>query len=199
MEFVHDLFDISECCACKKHKNLDTPTVSRHPCYDSKTLRHRTAVVKIMDSNHLADSIAEELLQLTGAALLSRDFHTFKSHFALPLRLETVEGHRFLTTDAEFFEVFEAVLTHLDETEVSDFVRTVIFADFVSEDIISSVHVCSEIHADGELRRSAYPVHSTLVLTGSDWKIVSCLYVILDNTNHNRALVKASSVVLSDA
>lgn len=151
-----------------------------------------------MDSKHLADTIAEKLLQLTGAALLSRDFQTFKSYFKLPLRLETVEGHRFVRTDAEFAEVFEAVLAHLDDTEVSDFVRTVVHADFVNEDTISSVHLCSEIHGSGELRRSAYPVHSTIVRNGSDWKIVSCLYVILDNTGHNRALVKVSSTVLAE-
>ena len=151
-----------------------------------------------MDSNHLADSIAEELLQLTGEALLARDFQTFSSYFELPLRLETIEGHRFVRTDAEFIEVFEAVLAHLDETEVADFVRTVIHAEFVNEDTISSVHLCSEIHAGGELRRAAYPVHSTLARNGTAWKIVSCLYVILDSTDHNRALVKVSPTGLSD-
>lgn len=151
-----------------------------------------------MESDRLADTIAEELLQLTGAALLAKDFHAFKSHFELPLRLETVEGHRFVRTDEEFFEVFDAVLNHLKNTEVEDFVRTVIYADFVDEETIRSVHLSSEIHAGGDLRRPAYPVHSTLVRSNDRWKIVSCLYVILDNEDHNRALVSVPHNSLAD-
>lgn len=145
----------------------------------------------------LADFIAEQLLNLTGEALLSRDFTAFKIHFALPLRLETVEGHRVLETDEEFWEVFDAVLTHMDETEVEDIVRTVIHAEFVDPHTISSVHICSEIHSGGELRRPAYPVHSTLVRDGDNWRIVACLYVILDKKKHNRALVNDPSFHLN--
>ena len=142
-----------------------------------------------MDSDNQADAIAEELLHLTGFALWSRDFDAFKIHFKLPFRLETIEGHRIVETEAEFAEVFAAVAGHLDSTEVEDFVRTVIHSEFVDADTIRSVHLCSEIHAGGELKRPSYPVHSTLVRDGQVWKIVSCLYVILDNANHSRALV----------
>ena len=129
---------------------------------------------------------------MTGIALLAKDFRAFSAHFALPLRLETVEGHRVIEAKEEFGEVFEAVLDHMDATEVIDFVRTVIFAEFVDPDTIRSVHISSDIHAGGELRRPAYPVHSTLIRIDNRWKIVSCLYVILDSTNHNRALVNMS-------
>lgn len=152
-----------------------------------------------MDSDCTADTIAEDLLHLTGAALLSRDFEAFRTHFKLPLRLETVDGHRFVETEAEFFEVFEAVQRHLDSTEVIDFVRTVIHADFEGPDTIRSVHLCSEIHAGGELRRSSYPVHSTLVHEGGRWKIAACLYVILDNPDHNKALVNVPQLRVAEA
>ena len=152
-----------------------------------------------MDSESQADSIAEDLLHLTGVALLTRDFDAFKTHFKLPLRLETIDGQRLVETEGEFAGVFEAVQGHLDGTGVEDFVRTVIHAEFADPDTIRSVHLCSEIHAGGELQRPSYPVHSTIVRDGGGWKIVSCLYVILDNDNHNRALVEKPDATLSAA
>lgn len=152
-----------------------------------------------MDSDCHADTIAEDILHLTGVALLSRDFDAFKTHFKFPLRLETVDGHRFVETEVEFAEVFHAVQHHLDGTEVVDFVRTVIHSDFVDADTIRSVHLCSEIHAGGELRRPSYPVHSTLVQDKGRWKIASCLYVILDNADHNKALVNVPTRRVSGA
>lgn len=145
-----------------------------------------------MEGDSEADAIAEELLHLTGTALLYHDFRAFSAHFKLPLRLETVEGHRFITTEDEFRDVFHAVVDHMADTDVEDFVRTVIFAQFVDDDTIRSVHLCSEIHTGGELRRPAYPVHSTIVRDDTRWKIAACFYIILDSASHNTALVDIS-------
>ncbi len=197
-EFVHDLYENLPGSVLKALKALDTQENCGDTLCASKKTKRSGGDKNKMESDRLADTIAEELLQLTGAALLAKDFAAFKSHFELPLRLETVEGHRFVRTDDEFSEVFEAVIRHLKNTAVEDFVRTVIYADFVDDDTIRSVHLCSEIHEGGDLKRPAYPVHSTLVRSADRWKIVSCLYVILDNEDHNRALVRVPHDSLAD-
>lgn len=142
-----------------------------------------------MESDRRAEIIAEELLELTGEALLNSDFEAFKLHFELPLRLETTDGHRFLETECAFKEVFGAWIRHLKNTRIEDFVRTVVFAEFVDAETIRSVHLSSEIRSGGELGGSAYPVHSTLVRKGAAWKITTCLYVFHDDPTRNRVFV----------
>ncbi len=142
-----------------------------------------------MYSDIKADFIAEELLELTGAALLRGDFQTFSACFDLPLTLETIDGVRTLTTMDEFRQVFEAVRQHMQDTHVVDLVRTVISASFIDVDTIASVHVCNDIYGSGALIRPAYPVRSILRRSGLSWKITSCFYVILDSADHNTAIV----------
>lgn len=142
-----------------------------------------------MDSENNAEFIAEELLEITGSALLEGDFERFSGCFELPLRLETIEGVRTVSTRDEFQQVFEDVRDHMHETNVVDFVRTVISASFIDADTIGSVHISNEIYSGGVLERPAYPVRSVLRRFGQRWKIVSCFYVILDSANHNTALV----------
>jgi hypothetical protein len=146
-----------------------------------------------MESNKAAEIIAEELLEVTGSALLKGDFERFNPCFDLPLRLETIEGFRTINTQAEFREVFEDVRDHMDDTDVMDFVRTVISATFIDPDTIGSIHICSEIYRGGVLERPAYPVRSVLRRSGERWKIVSCFYVILDSANHNAAIVNTAA------
>lgn len=151
-----------------------------------------------MVDNSAADRIAEELLEITGTALLSGDLNKFRSCFDFPLRLETVDGIRIVKTAEEFRTVFEDVRKHLKESKVVDFVRTVVSATFVDPDTIHSIHVCNDIHEGGLLERSAYPVRSVLNRHGDRWKISACLYIILDSPTHNAALVNTTSVELED-
>lgn len=141
-----------------------------------------------------AEFIAEELLEMTGLALLEGNFEQFSTCFSLPLSLETIEGIRTVTTPDEFLEVFEDVRRYMHDTNVVDFVRTVISASFTNDDTIGSVHICNEIYEGGVLERPAYPVRSIIRRIGSDWKIVSCFYVILDSANHNAAIVNMDEI-----
>ena len=141
-----------------------------------------------------AEFIAEELLEITGLALLEGDFEQFSQCFSLPLNLETIEGMRTVTSTDEFFEVFEDVRRYMDDTNVVDYVRTVISASFTDDDTIGSIHICNEIYEGGVLERPAYPVRSVIRRIGSHWKIVSCFYVILDSANHNSAIVNMDEI-----
>ena len=147
-----------------------------------------------MERENDAEFIAEELLEITGCALLEGDFERFSACFALPLRLETIEGIRTVSSREEFLEVFEDVRNHMHDTKVVDFVRTVMSASFTDENTIGSVHICNEIYEGGILERPAYPVRSIIKRTGETWKIVSCFYVILDSANHNAAIVSPSEI-----
>ncbi len=147
-----------------------------------------------MNSVINADFIAEELLETTGKALLCDDFERFWACFDLPLHLEIIDGARTITTLEEFYQVYVDVRRHMHETNVVDLERTVVSASFADANTIISVHVCNDICDGGTLVRPAYPVRSVLRRSGLRWKIVSCLYVILDSTAHNAAIVNPHAV-----
>ncbi|ABG30204.1 hypothetical protein CEP88_12720 [Roseobacter denitrificans] len=136
-----------------------------------------------------AESIAEELLYITGKALLEADFRMFSECFRLPQMMETVDGRRLIATESEFLYTFNSVRRHLHKCGVVDFARTVVSAKFLDADTIGSTHVSILLGADGQERGRPYPVYSVIRRHGNIWQIVSSLYAILDNPAYNEALM----------
>lgn len=142
--------------------------------------------------NNAAESIAEDLLYITGKALLEADFQMFSECFRLPQMMETVDGRRLISTEAEFQYTFNAVRRHLHNCGVVDFARTVVSAKFLDADTIGSTHVSSLLGAHGQEKAHPYPVYSVIRRYGTTWRIVSSLYAILDNPAYNEALMATS-------
>ena len=139
--------------------------------------------------NSAAESIAEELLYITGKALLEADFQMFSECFRLPQMMETVDGRRLISTESEFQYTFNSVRRHLHKCGVTDFARAVVSAKFLDADTIGSTHVSSLLDADGNEAAPPYPVYSVIRRYGRTWRIVSSLYAILDNPAYNEALM----------
>jgi len=136
-----------------------------------------------------AEEIADELLFKTGKALLSGDFESFSACFGLPHVIETADSRQVLTDMTGIRTIFDELRRYLSDNQVVDLVRTVVEARFIDSDTVGSTHVASFVHADGVARRNPYPVYSVIRRHDPlDWKIMSCLYVILDCDEHNAVL-----------
>lgn len=142
-----------------------------------------------MSQDCAAEEIADELLFLTGKALMTGDFDRFSTCFGLPLMMETSEGHSVIRTLEALHQRFDALRDYYHRHQVSDLVRTVVEARFIDADTIGSTHVARVIVNGGTMPRNPYPVYSVIRRHGHlDWRIMSSIYAILDCPEHNAVL-----------
>ncbi len=141
-----------------------------------------------MSSDLTAEDIAEELLYRTSRSLTSDDLTSVADCFILPQYIETQLGSRLIETEDAVRQVFSSVRKYFVENDVTDIVRTVISAEFLSPDTVGSTHVSRLMRGDGGLFRAPYPVYSIIRRVDGDWKIASSSYAILDAPEHNKAL-----------
>jgi len=87
-----------------------------------------------------AYDIADHLLSVTGAAIMTRDFLRFAPYFAVPMVTESFQGQRNVRTREELRAVFEAAADFYALHNVTDLVRRVVSAEFATPDIIHTVH-----------------------------------------------------------
>ena len=142
-----------------------------------------------MSQNAAAEDVLEDILYRTGRGVLENDDALFLSSIALPLLQETVDGQRVFTSEAEVRKMLAGVRAYMDENGYVDLVRTVVSAEFLDDNTISGTHVSLLMDKDGNSTRPPYPVHSMLRLTGSEWRLTSSIYAILDAPEHNTALL----------
>ena len=142
-----------------------------------------------MSQDCAAEEIADELLFVTGKALLAGDFARFSACFGLPHVIETAQGRSVITRVEDLRRIFDDLRDYYHLQQVVDVVRTVVEARFIDSDTIGSTHVARVIQADGKPQRPPYPVYSVIRRHGHlDWKIMSSLYAILDCSEHNEVL-----------
>ncbi len=142
-----------------------------------------------MTQDIAAESVAEEILYLTGKAILENDDSIFISCVALPLLMETINGQRVFVSDREICQSLAGVRQYMKDNGFVDFVRTVVSSEFLDEGTIGSTHVCQMLHRDGTAERAPFPVYSIFRRYGGSWKMTSCIYAILDSPEHNNALL----------
>lgn len=142
-----------------------------------------------MTQDIAAESVAEEILYLTGKAILENDDSIFISCVALPLLMETIDGQRVFVSNDEVRQSVAGVRQYMKENGFIDFVRTVVSAEFLDNSTIGSTHVCQMLHQDGRAERAPFPVYSVFRRYGTAWKLTSCIYAILDSPEHNTALL----------
>jgi hypothetical protein len=137
-----------------------------------------------------AVEISEELLEITGAAMLASDFDTFVQYFILPHYVETFEGHVLIATKEEFKLIFDAVRMHYRLKGVTEIVRRCVSAEFKDDKTILATHETRLLNG-AQLAQKPFPAFSILHLDGARWKIKSCVYAIEDAPEHNKALMKS--------
>lgn len=142
-----------------------------------------------MTQDVAAESVAEEILYLTGKAILENDDSIFLSCVALPLLMETINGQRVFVSSREVKQSIAGVRQYMKDNGFVDFVRTVVSAEFINDSTIGSTHVCQMLHRNGPKERAPFPVYSIFRRYGASWKMTSCIYAILDSPEHNTALL----------
>ncbi|NRB03462.1 MAG: hypothetical protein HRU30_09370 [Rhodobacteraceae bacterium] len=148
-----------------------------------------------METDESAERIAQDLLEVSGDAILNDKYDCFRSCFSLPLTLQTVEGTRTVVTEQAFRDTFQTVRQHMADTGVIDLVRTIVSSVYEDENTIGSIHICSDIYKEGSLYREPYPVFSRIHLSGGKWRIGLCRYHIHDLPAHNAALIGTQSTL----
>lgn len=142
-----------------------------------------------MSQDCAAEEIADELLFLTGKALMAGDFHRFSVCFGLPHMIETADGHSLIRDLASLRGIFDNLREYYRKHQVTDLVRTVVEAHFIDADTIGSTHVARVVQSNGTIPRNPYPVYSVIHRQGHlDWRIMSSIYAILDCPEHNAVL-----------
>ena len=142
-----------------------------------------------MTQDIAAETIIEDILYLTGKAIMEDDDDLFVSCVAFPLLQETINGQRVMVSRDEISKMLSGVRQYMKENDFVDLVRTVVSAEFVDADTVSSTHVSLMLHRENRVERSPYPVHSVIRRIGTSWKLVSSIYAILDSVGHNAALL----------
>lgn len=142
-----------------------------------------------MTQDVAAESVAEEILYLTGKAIQENDDSIFLSCVALPLLMETINGQRVFVSNQEVKQSIAGVRQYMKDNGFVDFVRTVVSAEFINDSTIGSTHVCQMLHRNGSKERAPFPVYSIFRRYGASWKMTSCIYAILDSPEHNTALL----------
>ena len=126
-----------------------------------------------------ASAIADDLLQSSGAAMMSGDFEAFSACFLLPTVLETEAGRRVLATERELRDVFDAVHTYFRRHGISDYVRRCIAAEYKAPDEITTSHE-SRLLNGTTLLADPFPAMSTLKRVDGVWKVVEARYTLID-------------------
>ena len=136
-----------------------------------------------------ASAIAEDLLQTSGAALISGDFQTFLMFFQLPAAFETEAGRRDMETEAEMRDAFDAVHMYFMRNGISDYVRRCIVAEYRGPNEIITSHE-SRLMNGTTLLADSFPAISTLRRVDGVWKVVETRYTVIDQPWLQQALHK---------
>lgn len=140
-----------------------------------------------MSPNLRAEEIVEDLLYETGRAL-SGEIHEIGDLFEVPQIMETPEGKRLVETEDDARRVLAGVRAYFEESGVTDIVRTVISAEFLSPDLIGSSHVTQLLREGGEPFRAPYPVYTITRRSQGLWRVSASIIAIMDCAKHVAAL-----------
>lgn len=133
-------------------------------------------------------AIAEELLDITGEALLSGDFHAFAAVFHLPNTMTTLSGTVVVSDLAHLRRVFDGVREKFRCGGVTNLVRYVDAAKFRTPTQIASTHV-SHLMSGSSLLEEPYPVFSIIELVDGVWKGVSSDYAVKPRGPQDNAIL----------
>lgn len=134
-----------------------------------------------------AKAVAERLLHVTGAALMSGDFDTFAAALHLPHEMTTDDDRFTIRSPAELEVIFDNVRKSFAKDRVTQLDRRVEAAMFRSSDQITSTHVTRRMAGNTQVGPET-PTLSTLERIGGDWKVTAANYALADQLDHALAL-----------
>jgi len=130
-----------------------------------------------------AKAIAEQLLDVTGAALLSGNFQAFRPHFILPNTIETFETSWVLETEEDLRDHFEQVVAHLRKMNVTTLARRVLASEFRGNVRISSPPETRLMVGHFQIS-DPYPALSVLIRQGQVWRVAEAKYAMTEKHAH---------------
>lgn len=143
-----------------------------------------------MKTETLADAawaLAEDFLKRTGDAYLTGDADAFADCFALPQKIDTLDGQRILETRQEVVNTFEAVRENYRIEGITLMDRRIVSAEFRDENTMHSTHESRLLRGD-ILVRDPFLAFTIFRRSEGVWQIAYSQYVITDSAAHNRAL-----------
>lgn len=128
-----------------------------------------------------AEAIYQEHLDVLSKALITGDFATFQSRISLPHRITTETDVFQIETLAEMQDLFERFARNYANEGLTDFVRTVRQAKFVTPDEIVGTHISHQMR-HGQRILPPYPNRVRLVRSrDGHWRETHCTNAILNN------------------
>lgn len=136
-----------------------------------------------------AYEIGQDLLARTRRAYVEDDFALFASAFMLPHEHVMLHGAALLETEQDLWTLFDRMKTQFRGMGVDDIVRPLVSAEFVTPFTIHATAV-TYLYSGGRLVNDPYPVRSTLLNCGGDWRIATANYAItLDSVDLASAIM----------
>lgn len=124
-----------------------------------------------------AVKISDALLEITGEAILARDFSRFAPAFALPHPITTFDTKRTVETRAELEAIFDANCAYFDELQVTDIARKCLSADFDGPDCVKAMHITHLMSGNNRVK-DPYPGFSVLTRTDGVWRVSKSDYAV---------------------
>ena len=134
-----------------------------------------------------AKTIATDLLDTTGKALIAGDFISFAAVFALPHVMTTDEESFTIRSMEELRALFRNVTTHFAQEGVTRLDRRIEVAEFLNPTKISSTHITRKMKDHMQVGPET-PTHSILELIDGTWKVTSANYANGSSTGQIMAL-----------
>ena len=139
-----------------------------------------------------ADEVVTDLLEKSGQAFLTDDFDAFHACIQLPYHLETFEGMRIVSSDAELRDLFLAVRAHPRKTNVTDMARHVVEAVYKDDDTVVATFETRLLNGN-TLTQAPYPVFVVVRRDDMGWEAQQMTFAIEDSPDHNALLMGAGT------
>ncbi|WP_298858028.1 hypothetical protein [uncultured Sulfitobacter sp.] len=143
-----------------------------------------------------ARAICEQLLKITGDALLAGDFDTFAACFHLPHFMSTTDAKASIETTTALKQLFEKTIDSHRRKRVTDVIRKCDVCNFRSPTHIGSTHT-THLMSGSQRIAEPFPSFSTIELIDGVWKITSSHYA-LDKTLAIGAALHAHNATTAD-
>ena len=133
-----------------------------------------------------ATEISEMLLEMTGNAMLEKDFEAFARCFHLPHILETPDEKTVLKTRVALRALFDRVTHDHADRNVNNLIRICEVAEFRGPFRVEATHI-THLMSGTQRVADPFPTFSVLEYIDNRWQITSSQYAVDRNINVGRA------------
>ncbi len=132
--------------------------------------------------------LSDRLLEQSSAAIMAANFDAFRPHFAVPLKLETFDGKRWIDNPEVLKEVFCDIVAYMRTTGVTDLIRHCVEASYKGPATIVTTYETRMLRGT-ELIQRPFPGFSVLRFSSHGWQVSGCVVAVADAPEYSRALI----------